>query len=108
MSDKKCPSCGATIDFNARECKYCGETIAVQTPQQQATQYQAAQPQQQVPPMYTPAGAPVSTKIKTTAGILAILLGGLGIHKFYLGKIGMGILYILFCWTYIPAIVGLI
>lgn len=108
MSDKKCPSCGATIDFNARECKYCGETIAVQTPQQQAPQYQAAQPQQQVPPMYTPAGAPVSTKSKTTAGILAILLGGLGIHKFYLGKIGMGILYILFCWTYIPAIVGLI
>ena len=36
------------------------------------------------------------------------LLGSFGIHKFYLGKIGMGILYIVFCWSYIPAIVGFI
>jgi TM2 domain-containing membrane protein YozV len=35
-------------------------------------------------------------------------LGGLGVHKFYLGQIGMGILYILFCWTSIPSIIGLI
>ena len=47
-------------------------------------------------------------KNKTVAGILAILLGDLGIHKFYLGKIGQGILYLLFCWTGIPAIIGLI
>ena len=47
-------------------------------------------------------------KSKTTAGILAILLGGIGIHKFYLGKIGMGILYLVFSWTAIPSIVGLI
>ncbi|NLP17266.1 MAG: NINE protein [Clostridiales bacterium] len=47
-------------------------------------------------------------KSKVVAGVLGILLGGLGIHKFYLGKVGMGILYLLFCWTYIPAIVGFI
>ncbi|MDE6275149.1 MAG: TM2 domain-containing protein [Clostridia bacterium] len=47
-------------------------------------------------------------KNKVVAGILAILLGDLGIHKFYLGKIGWGIVYLLFCWTGIPAIVGLI
>jgi len=47
-------------------------------------------------------------KKKTTAGILAILLGGLGIHKFYLGTWGWGIIYILFVWTYVPAIVALI
>lgn len=32
---------------------------------------------------------------KTVAGILAILLGGFGIHYFYLGKIGAGLLTIL-------------
>ena len=48
------------------------------------------------------------TKGKVAAGILAILLGGIGAHKFYLGKWGWGILYLLFCWTYIPSIVGLI
>lgn len=40
--------------------------------------------------------------------ILAMLLGGLGAHKFYAGKPGQGILYLLFCWTYIPEIIGFI
>ncbi|MEN8256591.1 MAG: NINE protein [Thermodesulfobacteriota bacterium] len=47
-----------------------------------------------------------SWKRKTTAGLLAILLGGLGIHKFYHGSWGWGLIYCLFVWTFIPAIVG--
>jgi TM2 domain-containing membrane protein YozV len=47
-------------------------------------------------------------KNKVVAGLLAILLGGLGIHKFYLGKLGQGILYLLFSWTGIPSIIGFI
>lgn len=47
-------------------------------------------------------------KNKLVAGLLGIFLGGLGIHKFYLGQIGWGIVYILFCWTGIPSLVGLI
>lgn len=47
-------------------------------------------------------------KNKMVAGILAIFLGGLGVHKFYLGKIGMGFLYLIFCWTGIPAIIAFI
>jgi TM2 domain-containing membrane protein YozV len=35
---------------------------------------------------------------------LAFFLGGWGIHKFYLGMPGWGIVYALFCWTFIPAI----
>lgn len=46
-------------------------------------------------------------KNKTAAGLLGILLGGLGAHKFYLGQILMGVLYFLFCWTFIPALLGL-
>lgn len=45
---------------------------------------------------------------RVTAALLAILLGHFGVHKFYLGKPGMGILYLLFCWTFIPTIVGFI
>ncbi len=46
-------------------------------------------------------------KNKTTAGLLAIFLGGIGMHKFYLNKGGQGLLYLLFCWLYfIPAIIG--
>ncbi len=49
---------------------------------------------------------PVRNRI--AAGVLAILLGQIGVHKFYLGKYGQGILMLLFCWTGIPAIIGLI
>lgn len=47
-------------------------------------------------------------KNRVAAGIFALLLGGFGVHKFYMGNIGMGILYLLFCWTGIPSFVGLI
>ena len=33
-------------------------------------------------------------KSKVAAGILGILVGGLGIHRFYLGYVGIGILQI--------------
>ena len=32
------------------------------------------------------------SKSKTTAGVLAILLGGIGVHKFYLGRTNPGII----------------
>lgn len=47
-------------------------------------------------------------KSKVTAGVLALLLGGLGIHKFYTGAWGWGIVYIALCWTYVPALVALV
>jgi TM2 domain-containing membrane protein YozV len=47
-------------------------------------------------------------KNKTTAAILAFFLGGIGIHRFYLGQGGKGILYLLFCWTFIPTIIAFV
>ena len=40
--------------------------------------------------------------------ILAAFLGGIGVHKFYAGKIGTGILYLIFCWTFIPSTIAFI
>ncbi|EOW7235823.1 TM2 domain-containing protein, partial [Cronobacter sakazakii] len=34
--------------------------------------------------------------------------GGFGAHKFYLGKIGQGLLYLIFCWTFIPSIIAFV
>ena len=45
-------------------------------------------------------------KKNSVAIILAFLLGGAGAHKFYMGHIGLGIFYLLFFWTFIPAIVA--
>jgi TM2 domain-containing membrane protein YozV len=47
-------------------------------------------------------------KNRTTAALLALLLGGVGAHKFYLGRALMGLAYLFFCWTFIPAFLGLI
>ncbi len=45
-------------------------------------------------------------KNKIVAALLAFFVGGFGIHKFYLGEGGAGILYLLFCWTLIPGILA--
>lgn len=47
-------------------------------------------------------------KSKLAAGLLAIFLGDFGAHKFYLGKPGTGLIYLLFFWTGIPAVIGII
>ena len=46
-------------------------------------------------------------KSKSTTALLAFFLGGLGIHRFYLGQNVMGLLYLVFCWTFIPALIAL-
>lgn len=52
-----------------------------------------------------PTGKPVK---KVTYVLLALFLGGLGIHNFYAGKAGLGILYLVFCWTLIPSFAALV
>ncbi|MFM2399977.1 MAG: hypothetical protein RL341_2134 [Pseudomonadota bacterium] len=90
---KYCSECGAIIRLKAEICPQCGV-------------------RQQLPAAPGAAGAfaaaPGSRKSRTVAIVLALLLGGLGMHKFYLGQTGMGALYLVFCWTFIPAILGLI
>jgi len=41
--------------------------------------------------------AEVSEKKRLVALLLCIFLGGLGVHRFYVGKIGTGILQIVTC-----------
>lgn len=51
---------------------------------------------------------PYDPSKKVTAGILAILLGGLGVHKFYLGYTTEGIIMILLLFCGISPIIALI
>jgi TM2 domain-containing membrane protein YozV len=89
LDEKFCSECGAAIKARAEICPKCG----VRQSGGQQLSLDAT----------TPSG-----KNKTIAGVLALILGGLGIHKFYLGKTGLGIVYLLFCWTFIPALIGFI
>jgi len=83
---KFCVACGEQIDFLAEICPKCG----VRQPRFPGGVVQGR----------------ISRRI--AAALFAILLGTFGIHKFYLGKIGMGILYLIFFWTGIPTLVGII
>jgi len=38
--------------------------------------------------------------------LLAIFLGGLGIHHFYLRRDGLGLVYLVFSWTGIPMVIA--
>lgn len=46
-------------------------------------------------------------KSKVVFVLLALFLGGLGIHRMYIGDWGLGIVYLLLCWTGIPMIIAL-
>lgn len=86
--EKYCSECGALINVKAEICPKCGVRQAV-------THIDLA--------VVAPNG-----KSKLAAALFALLLGGVGIHKFYLGRIGWGIVYLLFSWTFIPALIGFI
>ena len=86
---KQCPQCQQFVDDNSAFCNRCGHNFT--------TGPQAAPPP--INPYPTdnafdscgPEG-----KSRGVAGLLAILLGGLGIQYFYLGKVMAGVLSILF------------
>ena len=77
-----CRGCGQQIHAQAEICPGCGVRQAS-----------------------TPA---LPAKSKGVAVLLCLFLGGMGAHKFYLGQTGLGLLYLLFCWTFIPAVIALL
>ena len=77
-----CRGCGKQIHVSAPACPHCG---FVQ-------------------------GAPASTKGTKNRGIaalLAFLVGGFGVHRFYLGQ-WWGVFYLLLVWTMIPGLISVI
>jgi len=49
-----------------------------------------------------------TNKNRLIAALLAFFLGGFGIQHFYMGNKWFGILSLVFCWTYIPSIIGFV
>ena len=86
--EKFCTECGSAIKIKAELCPKCG-----------VRQISAPSKQGNVAP---------NGKSRMVAALLAFFLGGIGFHRFYLGQVGLGVLYILFCWTFIPAFVAII
>jgi TM2 domain-containing membrane protein YozV len=69
-----CHNCGQATDPAAVVCTQCGVALGA-----------------------APAVAVPGAKSKLAAGLLGILLGGLGIHRFYLGYTGIGVAQLVLC-----------
>lgn len=84
QDEKYCSSCGELINRQAELCPECGVSQ----------------------PALGRSGSSDSDQV--AAGILALLLGGLGAHKFYQGNVKVGLLYLCLFWTFIPALISLV
>ncbi|WP_353572845.1 NINE protein [Candidatus Albibeggiatoa sp. nov. BB20] len=76
-----CPDCGETINKKAEICPKCGVR------QHHRSDHPAN---------------------KITLLLLTFFLGGIGIHRFYIGSYLLGTIYMLFFWTGIPGLIALI
>ena len=47
-------------------------------------------------------------KDPTIGVLLCFFLGGIGVHRFYMGQTALGILYACFVWTLVPALVAFV
>ncbi len=102
----KCPHCGASIYDDINRCQYCGEYIS--SNQHTSNAQQSQQPvvvnvyqqseshsrQKTVVHHVYKTETLSSPKSRLVALLLCFFLGTLGLHKFYLGRTGMGILYL--------------
>ena len=89
IKDVYCPNCGTKVPENVRFCPKCGREICQ-------------------------SGNRTGQKDKLVAGLLAIFLGYLGIHYFYLGKTTGGIITIVLSlctcglWSVVTLIQGIL
>lgn len=109
METKQCPFCAEEVKINAKVCKHCSNKLekvclnCSEVIKGDATACKHCGHNQN-----RNVNMNNIEKSKSTAIILAFFLGGFGAHKFYLNRPMAGILSILFCWTFIPAILALI
>ncbi len=89
--ETRCPRCNAPIQPADRFCPTCSAPLG---PGPGASA--------------GPGPAVAGGKDRIAAGVLAILVGGLGVHKFYLGQWGWGLVFLVLCWTGVPSLLGLI
>lgn len=108
IAQVNCNFCDELISPRAKKCKHCGETLDVSLRKAE----EAMRASERGGNVYMNAATNnatadtrsyTRTKSRIAAFVLAWVLGGIGGHKFYLNRVGQGILYLIFCWTFIPA-----
>lgn len=85
---------GSTTEFEAKFCSSCGHKIHVKA--------------ELCPKCGVRVAPPPGAVNKVALLLITFFLGGLGGHKFYQKKYLLGVLYLLFFWTYIPGLVAFV
>jgi TM2 domain-containing membrane protein YozV len=93
MALVSCPECGKKVSDQSDSCIGCGYPLNPLSFN--------SKPANRINPKHQQ-----GKKSKGAAAFLALFLGGLGVHKFYLEQPIMGLIYLCFCWTFVPAILG--
>lgn len=97
----KCLSCGATLRQNDRFCPYCGTEAAMPAPKAETPvihvhleqpAVQARTERVYIERTVQPRKSELSRLVML---LLFLFLGALGVHRFYQGRFGMGVLYLL-------------
>lgn len=86
---KKCPFCAEEIKVEAIKCKHCGSSL------NKAEIWKITKND-------------LKYKNKNLTWVLALFLWWFWVHKFYLEEYIYWIVYLFFCWTFIPAIISFI
>ncbi|UCC27193.1 MAG: NINE protein [Gemmatimonadales bacterium] len=116
-----CPICAVPVVKGVKKCRHCGEWIErncehCNTPLKgtfaaRGVCAECAGRRAEPPTVYVQNVQPTRfgpPKSKAVAILFALTLGAFGAHRFYLGRPGSGILYLLFSWTLIPALIAVI
>lgn len=96
----KCTCCGGPLEAKNRFCPYCGNSVDAvpdASKQQEIHIHYHQEPpveRTRVEYVYVPAERK-SAKNRLVAVLLCLFLGIFGVHRFYLGKIGTGLIYLL-------------
>ncbi|MDE6499022.1 MAG: NINE protein [Muribaculaceae bacterium] len=112
--NKLCPKCGTVVPDNSNFCSHCGCEMSSQRSYQEPPQYNP----QPYGNQYYDNNNPFNScgpegKSRGVAALLAIFIGALGIHYFYLNKVAGGIYTILLClitcglWSFITFVQGI-
>jgi TM2 domain-containing membrane protein YozV len=92
----KCPTCGRETQDQTKYCGFCGGEMNKPTSKKEKPIQPEVMDEKDVKRKQSESFNPQSEpKSKLVAGLLAILVGSLGIHNFYLGYTNRGLLQLL-------------
>lgn len=99
MQQFQCPRCGSLVYYGIPNCASCGQPLSWQ-------------PQPSMTPV-APYAQYISPKSRLAVTLLAWFVGVFGIHRFYVGKVGTGLIQLftfggLGIWAFIDFILAVI